>query len=108
DGRIIKPHHQQIAIEPAGWQPVSGPRACRDPDLKRTVGAAHDLLAGEAVALQRVAHQLTLGVIQCQRPETRSRRDTADGNVATAIERPSLVIAAGDESDAVAAADRQL
>ena len=66
-------------------------------DLEAAVGAAHDLLAGEAVALDRVGDQAALGIVERERPEPRLRRGAAD----VTSQRPSsalpVVIGAGEE-----------
>jgi len=81
---------------------------CEDRDLERAVRLAHDLLAGEAVALQRIGDQMALAVIERQRPEPRRRRHAGDDDIAAAVERLLLVVGGRGEGDAVAGADRQL
>ena len=107
DRRIVQPQHQRIAFDAAGGQPVAGARARRHPDLERAVGAADDFLAGEAVTLHRVGDQLSLGVVQRQRPEPRRGRHAADHHVAAPVERLLPVVGGRREGDAVAGADRQ-
>ncbi len=107
DRRIVEPQHQRVALDAAGRQPVAGARSRRHADLERAVGAADDFLAGEAVALQRIGDQMSLAVVQRQRPEPRRRRDAADDDVAAAVERLLAVVGRRREGDAVAGADRQ-
>src|SRR5205807_2038491 len=88
--------------------PVAGPRARGDANLEIAGRTAHDLLAGEAVALQRVGDELALGIVQRHGPEPRRRRGAGHHDVAPAVERAALVVRRGNERDAVAGADRQL
>ena len=87
DRRVVEPQHQHVALDAAGRQPVAGPRARADRDLEAAVGAADDLLAGEAVPLHRIGDQPALGIVERDGPVARLRRDAAQDHVAAAVER---------------------
>jgi len=90
------------------WAASSGARSRRHPYLERAVRAADDFLAGEAVTLQRIRNQMSLRIVQRQRPESRRRGDAADDHVAAPIEQSLAVIRCRRECHAIAGADRQL
>ena len=78
DRRIVEPPHQHELIDPAGRQPIAGPRQRRHRDREPAVDVAHDFLAGEAVAIDRVGDEPAFRIVQRDRPIARRRRHAAD------------------------------
>src|ERR1700681_1592101 len=70
DRRVVEPQNQHVAVDSVGGQPVAGPRARSNEDVETAIGVAQDLLAGEALAIDRVADQLALRIVERQRPES--------------------------------------
>lgn len=76
-------------------------------DLELAIRLAHQLLAGEAVAIDRVWDQMAVAVIDRQGEEPRLRGRAAHHHVAASIERAVEVVCPGDESEAIAKPHRQ-
>ena len=74
DRRVVEAQRQLIALDAAGRQPIARIGARRNDDHEAAVAVAHDLLAGEIVALQRIGDQLAVEIIERQGPEARGRR----------------------------------
>ena len=107
DRRIVEPPHQNELFDAAGRQPIAGTRQRRDRDGEAAVAVAHDFLAGEAVAVDRVRHQPAFRIVQRHRPVARRRRHAADREGAAAVEIIAGIVGMGIERHAVARAGRQ-
>ena len=108
DRRVVEAHHQDVALDAAGRQPVARAARAAPPTISKLPSrVAHDLLAGEAVPVDRVGDQAALRIVERQRPVARLRGRAADQHVAAAVERAAGIVAAREEGDAVARADRQ-
>src|SRR5690349_4443966 len=55
---VVEAQHQPVALDAAGRQPVAAVGARRHGNGEGAVGGAHDLLAGETEAVDRVGDQI--------------------------------------------------
>src|SRR4030081_1267117 len=99
---VVEEQHKKLALDAAGRQPVAGAGARRHRDLEAAVLVADQLVAGEALPVERIGRQLSVRLVQREREVARRRGGSADQGVAAAVERVALVVGPRQESDAVA------
>src|SRR5262249_46701422 len=107
DRRIVEPQYEHIALDAAGRQPIAWPCTRPNGDLERAVGAADQLLAGEALALHCVGDEPSFEVVKRDGEIARLRRNSFERDVAATVQRLTRIIAARIEGDTVARSDRQ-
>src|SRR5712671_7451115 len=87
DRRVVEAHNKNVALDAAGRQPVAGAGARRHRDLEAAVLVADQLVAGEALAVERIGRQLAVRLVEGEREVARRRGGSADQGVAASVER---------------------